>query len=600
MTGGHTYNTAGAFTARITISDAAGDTATTTANVTVAASRLVATPFSDPFQAIAGASYNNIPLAGFTDLGVPQGTQAASSDYTATVNWGDGTTTAGEIMTFGPVPEAAYANPATFGVSGQHTYASTGTYTVQVTISDQAGDTVTATRTIDVSSLSLTAQGRDVSVLTGAGDQPVVVASLTTDPADANVPGSDYSVTIDWGDGSTPTAGAVVGVEYPPGPSIEAEPAIPISQGGLLVTGEHAYTQAGTYTIQVTINGPGGASATATATATVASIAVEGVSFNATTNQADTGQTVADFQASNAAAKPSDFTATIDWGDGTTTSGTVSAVPLLIAQPVAGGQAGPNMPVAVEPNGNGGGPAIPPYLDRFLVSGDHAYRASGTYTVHVTISASSGASVTTTSTATVSADTINAFPLPVQVAPGQSGTSIDVASFHDQAGLPASDFTVKIDWGDGSAPTSGTVEPGPVIDPVPFTPVPPTGVASTTVNQPLQPYFPGSFYLVTGNHTYATAGQYTIKVTITSTLGASASVSAPAFVGTTPPPPIVTYPPPVPLPTPVVVGKKHPHGTIKHSGSSTPVVHPSGHHGGHTLSAHGPGHVQKGLKFKKH
>ena len=44
VTGGHTYNTSGTFTATITISDTSGDSATTTADITVASGSLVVQP----------------------------------------------------------------------------------------------------------------------------------------------------------------------------------------------------------------------------------------------------------------------------------------------------------------------------------------------------------------------------------------------------------------------------------------------------------------------------------------------------------------------------------------------------------------------------
>ncbi len=616
VTGSHTYTTAGSDTATITISDSAGDTATVPANFTVAASPLQVQPITDTFQAITGVDYSAIPLAGFTDLSVTSGSQAASSDYTATVDWGDGTTTAGTITGAFAVPLAAFTDPATFEVTGEHNYAATGTYTVQVTISDQAGDSVNASRTIDVSTLSLSATGQDVSVMPGS-DQPIVVASLTTTPANANVPSSDYTVTIDWGDGTT-SAGTVFGADYPPGPPIEGAtiegtatngatiantPLFPITGGGLEVGGKHSYAKDGTYTIQVTIAGPGGASATATSTATVGDIAAQGISFSATTNQADTNQTVAEFHSSNTNAAASDFTATIDWGDGSTSAGMVTADGFPILKPGEGATAGPNASVAV---GSAGGvvvgPPIAVFLDHFRVSGDHTYTTSGTYTVHVTISDPTGSTVTTTATATASADTIVAFPLPVFVTPGQSGTTLDVASFHDQAGLPTSDFTVTIDWGDGSSVTSGTVVPGPVVDPLPLGSVSSTAAGSTAIAQPLPPIGVNPFDLVTGAHTYASAGQYTIKVTITSTLGASATVNSTANVGT-PPPPVTPPGPPVPGPTPVVVGKHHPKGKNKGTSAATtsskPVVHASTHHTGKTTHTHTSSHVHKGSKSRK-
>ena len=56
------------------------------------------------------------------------------------------------------------------------------------------------------------------------------------------------------------------------------------------------------------------------------------------------------------------------------------------------------------------------------------------------------------------------------------------------AGLPASDFTATINWGDSTSPTAGTI-------------------TQDTVNPDL--------YYVAGGHTYVTAGTYTISMTVT-------------------------------------------------------------------------------------
>jgi streptogramin lyase len=49
------------------------------------------------------------------------------SDYTATVDWGDGSTSAGTIT---------QTNPGTFNIDGDHVYAQSGTYTVTITVAD--------------------------------------------------------------------------------------------------------------------------------------------------------------------------------------------------------------------------------------------------------------------------------------------------------------------------------------------------------------------------------------------------------------------------------------------------------------------------------
>jgi len=83
------------------------------------------------FSFTTGTPLVNQVVATFTDSN-PLLTPA---NFTATINWGDGSTTAGTIT--GPSP---------FSVSGNHTYAGAGPYSVSVNISD-GGSTATATAT---------------------------------------------------------------------------------------------------------------------------------------------------------------------------------------------------------------------------------------------------------------------------------------------------------------------------------------------------------------------------------------------------------------------------------------------------------------------
>ncbi len=91
-----------------------------------------------PVSATADAQFNGT-VATFTEA-VPD---TVASDYTATIDWGDGTsTTAGTVG----------ASGGGFAVSGSHTYANGGTYTTSVTITDVQGATATATSTANVAS----------------------------------------------------------------------------------------------------------------------------------------------------------------------------------------------------------------------------------------------------------------------------------------------------------------------------------------------------------------------------------------------------------------------------------------------------------------
>src|SRR5262249_48748625 len=83
-----------------------------------------------PVNAVEGQPLNDVQVATFTDDD-PDG---QASDYTATIDWGDGGTSSGDISGSG-----------SFIVTGSHTYAEEGTYALTVTIYDQGGASATAT-----------------------------------------------------------------------------------------------------------------------------------------------------------------------------------------------------------------------------------------------------------------------------------------------------------------------------------------------------------------------------------------------------------------------------------------------------------------------
>ncbi len=78
------------------------------------------------FCAKEGVPVNNAAVATFTDSGVPQ----PAGNYTATINWGDGSPLTAGMVT---------ASGSTFTVLGSHTYAAEEFYTVTVTVSDPYG-----------------------------------------------------------------------------------------------------------------------------------------------------------------------------------------------------------------------------------------------------------------------------------------------------------------------------------------------------------------------------------------------------------------------------------------------------------------------------
>ena len=285
-----------------------------------------------------GSSTGTIPVATLTDANP----NAAASDFTATIDWGDGATTTGNVVA---------QNGDGFAVDGAHTYAEEGKYTVGVTVNDVGGSTTSATSNANIADAALTASGTNVSGTEGATTDTVTVATFTD--ANPNATASDFTATINWGDGTT-TTGTIVAQ----------------SGGGFAVDGTHTYADEGKYAVSTTINDVGGSTTSTTSNANIADAPLTATGLGITgTEDVTTGTvTVATFTDGNPIATAIDFTAAIDWGDGTSTAGTV------VAQ-------------------SGGG---------FAVEGSHSYAKDGKYTLGIKIDDIGGSSTSAISTASVS------------------------------------------------------------------------------------------------------------------------------------------------------------------------------------------------------
>lgn len=170
-----------------------------------------------------------------------------------------------------------------------------------------------------------------------------------------------------------------------------------------------------------------------------------------------------------------DFTATIDYGDGSTDTGAISG-------------------------GNGS----------FTVTGDHIYAEKGSYAVTITLSnALTGATSTDTTTATVADAALHLTGgFEEGDATSRPPSSFLLATFtDDNAGATLTDFSATANWGDGSG------DPGIVwiVD---------AG---------------NGLYEVMGSHSYAGAGSslnsYTVTVTVTDVDGSSGTTTSTVVVG---------------------------------------------------------------------
>src|SRR5262249_49691252 len=128
---------------------------------------------------------------------------------------------------------------------------------------------------------------------------------------DANPAGSseDFAATIDWGDGQVSTG------------TISADPVV---AGQFVVSGTNLFADRGTFPVHVTVTDAGGATVNMQTTARVTTpVTAAGTTFTAQA-QVSFSAAVATILDANPDDGPGDFTATIDWGDGHSSSGLVT------------------------------------------------------------------------------------------------------------------------------------------------------------------------------------------------------------------------------------------------------------------------------------
>lgn len=433
VSGSHTYFITSSSNVQenitVSIRDSANDSIVINGVADVAPPGLVFTP--QPVTATEGLSFSGT----ITDF-IDQDGFGNPAEYKATIDWGDGTTTASTVT----------ASGTTMHVTGTHTYAHAGTEPIAVTVTDFDGAKGTAhiTATV-VTSLSGTAKTITPTETTAFNG---TVAAFSD--AHTGQPLTDYSATINWGDGTTTTGTVTTD-----------------GGGGFDVNGSHTYANAGTETVTVAISDPG-STITVLSTAKVADIdtlTATASPVSATQGTAFNGK-VASFTDTRAAATPDQFSAAINWGDGTTTTGTITEA-----------------------------------SNTFTVSGTHNYAQYGAFTVKTTVLHTGGTATATVNSAASVADgnTLTMMPLNVTEVSGQTFTAALADVSDNYPGSVAGDFTASIDWGDGMS-SAATVTGGN-----------------------------GSF-TVSGTHAYATNGSFAPVVSMADNAPGTARASATAAV----------------------------------------------------------------------
>jgi hypothetical protein len=394
----------------VTIQDAGGATTGGSATVNVTDPPLVPAGMSGmvvanhPFTATVATFSDNNPTG---DV----------SEYGAKINWGDGHSSEGTVVPSG----------GAFAVLGTHTYKATGNDPVSVTITDNS---VPATASSSFQVVPLAASG---DTITPTEDKLFDGQVAAFQSSNLSAVARDFTASINWGDGETSTG------------MVTANP-----NGTFDVIGSHVYADEGGDHVDVIVADQNGHQASALSSAVVADAPLLGVRLTRSAVEGSPFQgTIASFSDANPLAAASEITASIDWDDGQTSTGTVVA-------------------------GNG----------HFIVVGDHTYAEGGEYHVTISVLDDGGSAATISSTVNVVDAPLNGSGKNLTSRAGQTFLGTVATLIDTNPAAPESDFVVTIDWGNGDT-TPGKVEARG----------------------------PGQF-IVVGAEKYTTPGAFSITVTI--------------------------------------------------------------------------------------
>jgi large repetitive protein len=409
--GSHTYADDGVYTVTVTATDDDGGTSTKAFTITVENVAPTVTPLTAATIG-EGVPLNIGTLATISDPGFDNAALDRQETFTASIDWGDGSPIESAVVDRQPGTAGA-ATLARFG--GNHTYADNGTYTIRLVVTDADGGrderTIPVTVTNGVPTLDL---GVPSSLTTDEGTTVVLdQLGTVTDPGSLGIEG--LSASINWGDGTTealPIGNAAAGTNG-------------FGVSGRLA-GSHTYADNGTYTVTVAVIDKDGGRDERSFQIVVNNVApsltrLAPATVSGTEGRPITLDPLAAF--SDPGFGPGErFTYTINWGDGSTDSGTANTLSGGIGQFTTGG---------------------------FV--GRHAYRDNGIYTVTLTLTDDDGG----TSGTTLRVNVENAPPTDLVLTSDLTaileGGSVTLSGRFIDDG-EQDPHTVTIDFGDGSPP----------------------------------------------------------------------------------------------------------------------------------------------------
>ena len=194
--------------------------------------------------------------------------------------------------------------------------------------------------------MSVTLTPSPIDVVEGKFIKAPVATFVSNDPAPQHR--ANYVVTIDWGDGTTSDGRVVADKKHP---------------GHYIVMGHHRYAEAGNFSVSVSVHDlvdNTDAQDPHSATVTDAPLKASGKHVRSSAGTAFT-KMLASFHDADHLSAASDFTAMVDWGDG--------------SAPEA---------ATIVANGDGS----------FRVVGTHTYATTGSYVMTITITDDDGSSIT--------------------------------------------------------------------------------------------------------------------------------------------------------------------------------------------------------------